>query len=198
MKGEGSTGTGSGSDIASNGTNAPLVVKDPGTTPVAPPDAAVAAITIDAAPVLPPVPAKITFKIESTPRGAEITNLDTGKKYGVTPVTLEMNGSHQTLLFQLHKSGYVDATFDLTPDQDGSINAKLEKGSGTAVRQVVVKNPPGTGSNGAVTRPDNGSAAKVPDHPVKPPPDEDDCPELPCTKKVVTGLREGGGSGSGS
>ncbi len=213
MKGD-SAGSGSGSDIASNGTNGPIVAKDPGSATAPPPDAAVAAVVIDAAPALPPAPSMITFKIDSTPRGAEVTNLATGKKYGSTPVTLNIKGSHDTLSFQLHKSGYGDFIVDLTPDADGSYNAKLEKGSsGTAVRHTAgTKNPPGTGSNGAVTRPDNGSAAKVPDagsaakvpdHPgsaVKPPPppEEDDCPELPCTKKVVPGLREGSGAGNGS
>ncbi len=209
MKGR-STGAGSGSDLASNGTAGTItpVGNGPGTATVTPPDAAVAAIAIDAAPGLPPPPSMITFKIESTPRGAEVTNLATGKKYGSTPVTLNIKGSHDTLSFQLHKSGYGDAIVDLTPDADGSFNAKLEKGSsGTAVRQTVpTKNSPAAGSNGAVTTPETGSAAtdaggaaKLRDHPgsaVKPPPDEDDCPELPCTKKVVPGLREGSGSGS--
>ncbi len=212
MKGGGNGGGSGGSDIASNGsagTGSAFVGNGPGTAAVPPPDAAVAAVAIDAAPVLPPPPAMITFKIDSTPRGAEVTNLATGKKYGSTPVTLNIKGSHDTLSFQLHKSGYGDAIVDLTPDQDGTFNAKLEKGSsGTAVRQVVpTKN---TGSNGAVTRPDSGSASKPPDagsaskppdhtgSAVKPPPEEDDCPELPCTKKVVPGLREGGTAGSGS
>ncbi len=215
MKGGGGGGAGSGSDIASNGTGTTSGVGlgTAGSATAPPPDAAVVTppAAPDAAIVLPPPPANITFTFDSAPRGADVTNVTTGKKYGSTPITLNIKGSHDTLTFQLHKPGYGDVIFDLTPDEDGTFTAKLVKGASTAVRQTV----PGknTGSNGAVTRPDTGStgsatkpppdtgsagsATKPPDH--TKPPDEDDCPELPCApKKIIPGLREGGAAGSGS
>ena len=166
---------------------------------VAPPpiDAAVA--------VLPPPPASVTFRLDSKPSGAEITNVATGKRYGKTPVTMTIKGSHETLTFLLKRSGYGDALIDFTPDQDGKFTATLEKGEGTsAVRQTVPLKPPG----GAVTRPDGGNKPpdggnkppdggnKPPDGGNKPPP-EDDCVDLPCVKTNVPGLK-GSGAPSGN
>ena len=204
---------GSGSDgsaiIAGPGTNgSALTVAPPDAGAITPPPAP------DAAVVLPPLPARITLTIDSKPKGAEVTNVATGKKYpGFTPLTLNIKGSHDTLSFQIHKSGYSDVIVDLTPDQDGSFTAELAKGSSsTPIRQTAVKNPPGTGSNGsgAVTKPDTGSggtkpppdtgsagsATKPPDKPPEKPP-EDDCVDFPCVKTNVPGLK-GSAAGSGS
>ncbi|MBL9016536.1 MAG: serine/threonine protein kinase [Myxococcales bacterium] len=150
---------------------------------------------------LPPPPAMITFKIDSVPRGAEVTNLATGKKYGSTPVTLNIKGSHDTLSFQIHKNGYGDSIIDVTPDSDGSFTAKLEKGASSAVRQTVVLKPGDAVTKpdgpGTVTKPDGGNPTKPkPDAGVAKPPDEDECVDMPCVKTNVPGLKNGSAGGS--
>ena len=225
MRGGGGGGsTTSGSDVASGGSagsagSAHVVAGSGGsagsagsagsggsagsaTVQAPPPDAGV----VD----LSPLPARVTLKIDSKPRGADVKNTVTGSTYGKTPVTLDVKGSRDTLSFQLTLKGYGDAIVELTPDQNTTYTAPLEKGtSGSApVKQVVVKNPPNTGSGGAVTRPDTGSGAKPPNtgsasKPPEtgsgtkpPPPGDDDCTELPCApKKFVPGLNGGSGSG---
>ncbi len=207
--GGGGTEPGSGTNVVvtpppgSNGVGPDKTTTPPGPgnggTQVASIDAGVAAPpAIDAAvAVLPPPPAQVTFRLDSKPRGADITNVATGKRYGKTPVTMTIKGSHETLTFLLKRSGYGDALIDYTPDQDGKFTATLEKGEGTtAVRQTVPLKPPG----GAVTRPDGGNKPpdggnKPPDGGNKPPP-EDDCVDLPCVKKNVPGLNQGSGAGS--
>jgi len=208
-KGGGGDTPGSGSAIADNGsggsagsggsgggmTQPPPPTIDAG--PAQPPPPA-----IDAGPAQPPPPSMITFKIDSVPRGAEVTNLATGKKYGSTPVTLNIKGSHDTLSFQIHKNGYGDAIIDITPDSDGSFVAKLEKGGSTSPTRTKVdlKNP-GTGAvtkpdGGAVTKPDGGTTTKPDAGVAKPPPDDEDCVDMPCVKKVVPGLQNGSAGGS--
>ncbi len=207
----------SGGTTPGSGTDGSAVIAGPDGSQktVAPPDAGVVAPAPDAAlAVLPPPPERITFKLSSKPAGAEVINLATGKKYpGVTPLTMNIKGSHDTISFQIHKSGYGDTIVDVTPDQDGTFTAMLEKGSSTTpIRQTAVKNPPGTGSNGsggAIVKPDSGSATKPPPETgsatkppetgsaTKPPPPEEECVDFPCVKKNVPGLKDGSGAGSG-
>ena len=172
------------------------------------------------APELPPLPDRVKIRIESKPAGAEVQDLSKTppRLLGKTPVVLDVRGSRDPLSFALHLRGYGDAIVDLTPDKDISYLAPLEKGaSGGPPKRLGDPKPPQVGSGSAalpdsgsaatVKPPDAGSATKPPDagsaakppEVVKPPePQEDDCPELPCTKKVVPGLHGGGGSGSGS
>ncbi len=209
------TATGSGSDgsaiVAGTGTDGSArTVAPPDAGAVTPPPAPDAAVA-----VLPPLPERIVFKLSSKPAGAEVTNLATGKKYpGVTPLTMNIKGSHDTISFQIHKSGYGDAIVDVTPDTDGTFTAQLEKGgSSTPIRQTAVKNPPGTGSNGsggAITKPDSGSGGTKPPpetgSATKPPPEtgsatkppDDECVDFPCVKTNVPGLKGSAAAGSGS
>jgi serine/threonine-protein kinase len=161
-----------------------------------------ATVTPDATPVPPPLPAPPEWsevKLFSVPAGAEITDLTTNKKYGKTPKTLKVPGSHTARQFQFVLRGYSDAIVELTPDREKiEYTEKLEKGlSGTppVVKQV------GSGS-ATVARPSAGSgsavpvgSAKVPD----PPPADagvavpvDECDDPPCIKTNIPGLRDAG------
>ena len=198
--GSASGGSAIASGAAAGGPGSAVVTSPP---PDAPP-----------APELPPLPDRVKIKIDSKPAGAEVQDLSKTppRVLGKTPVVLDVRGSRDPLSFALHLRGYGDAIVDLTPDKDTTYLAPLEKGaSGGPPKRLgdpSVQKPPQSGS-GAVTQPEAGSAATVkqpeagsaatPPEVVKPPePQEDDCPELPCTKKIVPGLHGGGGSGSGS
>ena len=144
------------------------------------------------APPPPKLPETVKIELDSTPKGATVTDLTANTQLGKTPVHYSLHGATEPHRFRFHLSGYGDTTVDLVPDHDPvTYSEKLVKG---ATATTIKLPPPDTGS--AVTHPDVGSAEKPKDtgsaeKPPEPPPE--DCPELPCTKKNIPGLH---GSGS--
>jgi hypothetical protein len=165
-------------------------------------------------PELPaPLPAVAKLALDSTPRGATVTDVTTGKVVGTTPVPYSLPGSKTPRLLAFRLAGYVDTTLEVVPDKETfSYTATLTRGSSTGttppVRVVADPNRPGSNtvvsppdSPGAVTRPETGSATKPPDTrpearpPTHPEPKPDDCGDgsEPCLKRNIPGL---GGNGA--
>jgi serine/threonine-protein kinase len=124
------------------------------------PDAA--SIAIDA-PSLPPPPEKVTIRLESKPKGAEITDLSSKTVIGKTPLTFTLPGSHATRQFALRLKDYEDAVVEVVPDEpEIKRSATLEK---TAVVRTGSAPRPPAGSGSSTTT--AGSATPPP----QPPPD---------------------------
>ncbi len=154
-------------------------------------------------PPLPDVPDYAEIKLGTTPPGAEIKDLLTGRVLGKTPKSFKLKGSQTPRQFQLALRNYSDAIIELVPNVAKiDYSEKLEKGvSGmTPVVRVLPSTGSGsaaTGSGSAVVKPEVGSgSAKVDPIPVKPdagvpvvvpPPDE--CDDPPCIKTNIPGLR---------
>ena len=184
----------------------PIVGSASGSGPSGP-GAQLATIPPDAppAPPLPEVPEWAEVKLDSIPRGAEVTDLSTGRKLGKTLRSLKVKGSHTPRQFQFVLRGYGDAIIELVPNTakieytetlqkgiSGSmpvVKTLPNAGSGSAVR-------PGPGSGSAVVTSGSGSA-KPPDPVVKvdagvPAIPVDECDDPPCIKTNIPGLRDAG------
>jgi serine/threonine protein kinase len=159
--------------------------------------APIAVVTPDAAvtvePPLPALPKFAMVKFDSTPKGAEVTDMTTGSKFK-TPQTVKLAGSRTGRQFKYTLKGYGDAIIEVVPDKENvDATETLVKGS-TAVVKVgtgSAKLPPvgSAGSAGCATvvvTPPTGSA-KPPEVPKidAGTPAIDDCPELPCGIKQI-------------
>ncbi|MGE0871757.1 MAG: serine/threonine-protein kinase [Kofleriaceae bacterium] len=192
------TGSGSGDQPAS------AAIAGTGSQPSTAPPA-----VIDAGAPAPVLPAISAIRIESVPAGAELTDLTTNQRT-TTPAKFKLTGSMTPRRYKLHKRGYIDVMFELTPNKaEVTYVEKLEKGPAGTVKVVQPSAgsnagtttppvPPGPGS-GAVTTPDPGpgSAAAKPPGPgsatPRPPPPDDPDDGLPTLKPF-----SGGGAGTGS
>jgi eukaryotic-like serine/threonine-protein kinase len=127
---------------------------------------AIAAVAVDAAPGQPDArPAggeMITFKIVSTPRGAQI--YDGGRLLGPTPYDYTTLLNDEKTMLIAHLDGYDDAqvpiipTVDKVRQKDGVITVKMEKPKKGAAPIDRIKKPGNGTGTGAETGPDNGNA----------------------------------------
>jgi hypothetical protein len=157
-----------------------------------------------------PALAKLAF--DSTPRGATVTDVTTGKLVGKTPTQYSLQGSTTPRLFAVHLAGYIDTTLTVVPDRETiSSSATLTRSTATGNTAPVpvaadphnantaTTAPTVPDSPGAVTRPDVGSATKPETKPetkpaTKPETKPDDCGDgsEPCLKRNIPGLGSGG------
>ncbi|MEO8705233.1 MAG: serine/threonine-protein kinase [Kofleriaceae bacterium] len=164
--------------VTRTGNDTPV---DPGPgSPSAPSGSNVVVVTPDAPPAVtvPVLPEWAMVKLESVPKGAEVTSVATGEK-AKTPHTFKVRASRsEQLQFKFTLKGYGDAVIAVIPDRAQLGHTEtLVKGA----KVVVVK--VGSGSS-VVDTP--GSAAVNPPDPVKPDAGvTDDCPELPCGIKTI-------------
>ncbi|HUJ63360.1 MAG TPA: serine/threonine-protein kinase [Kofleriaceae bacterium] len=140
-----------------------------------------------APPPEPALPAQVSIAFESTPPGATVTDVATGKPIGRTPTRVTVPGSKTARRYTFHLHGFADATSELVPDHDGITEKQ-------ALARAVADpgRKPAAGSSaepatGPVTHPDVGSGSATP------PPPKDDCPddEQPCLKRNIPGLGSG-------
>jgi serine/threonine-protein kinase len=68
--------------------------------------------------------------LDSTPSGAEVRDLATGKVLGHTPLSFTLPPSHAPRQFALHHKGFVDSIVEIVPEKD-ELNLKepLERGA---------------------------------------------------------------------
>jgi serine/threonine protein kinase len=161
----------------------------------------------------PKLPDMVRISLDSTPHGATVIDMKTGKPLpSKTPTSTSIPGEHGTREFVFHLRGYADVAVELPLDRSDSIThtEPLVKGPGggaPVVHQITDANlkplPTGTGSaavvthpdtgsgavthpdtgSGAVTHPDTGSAAPQP----KPCSEEDDITDPRCLKGIGSG-----------
>ncbi|MGE5187349.1 MAG: serine/threonine-protein kinase [Acidobacteriota bacterium] len=122
-------------------------------------------------PAAPELPELARLSLDSTPPGATVTDLASGKPIGKTPLQYSVPGSKTPRQFAFHLHGYADTTVELVPDRDAiAYVEKLVKGTtaGAAVVHVVpvsdatVKaGSAGNAQTGAVTKPDTGESGAV-------------------------------------
>jgi hypothetical protein len=178
----------------------------------------------------PPSNAPLAFdraqiRLDSTPRGAEIKDLSSGKVIGKTPLSFGLTASRAPRQFALHHRDYVDAVVEVIPDRERiEYTEKLERGSASApvVHQADPTRPPSprpdptrppgqvpsSGSPGPSGTPGAGSDVPeikpgppagrpetAPPRPPAPAPGDDDSIQL---KPDPTRLGNGSGQGSGS
>jgi serine/threonine protein kinase len=133
-----------------------------------------------ASPPPPPPPVALPefakLALDSTPHGATVTDLSTGKVLGKTPLQSSLAGSKTPRQFAFHLQGYADTTVELVPDHETiTYSETLVRGANTGTAPVhVVADPaihkPDTASPGAVTKPDVDTTVTRPQvEPGKPP-----------------------------
>jgi serine/threonine-protein kinase len=149
-EGPGSSGS-SGSAIAH--VPPPPVAPDAAVVVVPPPapDAAVAST----------VPAKVTLRFESTPKGAQV--YESGTLLGKAPLSLAVDGDSHAHSYTFKLRGYADATVSATPDHDDvPVVAKLERAGVTPppALDAGVAAPPADAH--AVAKPPVDAAAPCP------------------------------------
>ena len=134
----------------------------------------------------PKLPDMVALTLSSTPPGATVTDLATGKPIGRTPLVVHTPGSKTPKQYQVHLHGYGDTTVELplTKETFAYTETLVKGATGAApvLHKVVdetLKTVPDLGT--AVTHPDTGSAVTHPDTgsaaTVKPP----DTPKPPDT-----------------
>ena len=198
-RGGGTPAAATGRDVAGSGST---VVA--GSAAVAAGSGSAATATV--VPPEPKLPDLAHLTLDSTPAGATVTDLASGKPIGKTPVHYSVPGSKTPRQFAFHLHGYSDTTVELVPDRDAiEYSEKLAKGTsaGGAIVHVVpdATTKPGTdvasgSASGAVTRPDSGQsgtsgAVTRPDtgQPAHPPGDKDTTAAL---KPDTTGQKPDG------
>jgi eukaryotic-like serine/threonine-protein kinase len=184
------------------------------TTSPTPPTGPATAVT-PPEPEATPLPELAKLAIDSTPHGAIVTDVSTGKVVGRTPIEYSVPGSQALHRFSFHLAGYADATFGFVPDHEQvTCNATLTHGTpnGAAVPHGDPNAAkPGSGAvtspgqSEAITRPDQmqtqgkpeGRPEAKPETSTTPKanqPKPDDCVDgEPCLKRDIPGL---GGSGA--
>jgi serine/threonine-protein kinase len=133
----------------------------------------------------PKLPDMVALTLDSSPHGATVTDIVTGKVIGKTPLVVHTPGSKTPKQYQFHLHGYGDTTVELPLTKETlGYTETLQKGA-TGAAPVVHKvvdetlktvpdlavTHPDTGSAAAVTHPDTGSAAAVKPPDVPKPPD---------------------------
>ena len=116
----------------------------------------------------PKLPDMVSIVLDSTPHGATVTDLSTGKPCkDKTPLKFSLPGSKTPRQFSIHLHGYGDSIVELALVRDSiSYVEPLQKGASSATPVVhkagdpTLKPIPDAGG-GAVTKPDTGSAAVV-------------------------------------
>lgn len=58
--------------------------------------------------------------VESTPAGATVTDVHTGRPLGQTPLTFQRPAAFEPITVRIEKVGFVAATRELKPDRDRS------------------------------------------------------------------------------
>jgi eukaryotic-like serine/threonine-protein kinase len=145
------------------------------------PDAAVAPV----APQEAPLPETVTVTLDSQPRGAIVKDLVSGVVFGPTPRRFPVTPSRKPRQYLLTLRGYADAQIELVPDREAIERTEtLAKSAG----EKPGPGKPGSGRPGPEGKADPGTPQ------IKPPPSDEDCPELPCLKSDPT--RKGGSGGS--
>jgi serine/threonine-protein kinase len=187
-RGGSSNGAGSAAQVAT-GSGSAMVTPPPQPPPPPPPE--------------PKLPDMVKITLDTTPHGATVTDMSTGKPLpGKTPMTVSVPGAKATRQYAFHLHGYGDSIVELPLAHDVNWVETLAKGAsaGTpAIHKVTDATLPNVGSNatkpdtgsattkpdtGPVTHPDTGSAATKPDTgsaTTKPPCDDSD-PLTPCLK----------------
>jgi serine/threonine-protein kinase len=117
----------------------------------------------------PKLPDMVTLSLDSTPHGAKVIDLSTGKVIGKTPLKISAPGSKTPKSFAFHLHGYGDTTVELPlTNETFTYTEALVKGA-TSRAPVVHKIADDTQDTGtAVTHPDtgpSGSAATPPETP---------------------------------
>ncbi len=165
-KDEGGTTTGSADGSGSAGSGSAIVATGSAGSGSAAGTGAGSQLTVNVPPDAPPpedltpVPAKVTIRLISKPKGADVTDMALNFKLGQkTPVSFSMNGVRSVRSFLVHKDGYIDTIVELVPDKNLEYIVDLEKGDSAApaVRKIVPRDKPSVGSGSAadpVTKPD--------------------------------------------
>jgi serine/threonine protein kinase len=129
-----------------------------------------AAVVVPPPPPPPPpepkLPDMVALTLDSTPHGAQVTDITTGKVIGKTPLVVHTPGSKTPKQYAFHLHGYGDTTVELPLTKEAfAYTETLQRGATGAapiVHKVVddtLKTVPDLGT--AVTHPDTGSATAV-------------------------------------
>ncbi len=194
-----SAGTGQGSAVATGSAD---VAPTPTPTPTPPPTPE------------PALPAMVTIKLDSTPRGALVVDAaNSSVTYGKTPATFTVPGSKDPRQFKFVLKNHGDATVELIPNRETiEFTQTLTKGATAAVVTKVPDpalktgipvgggTPAGSGSGAmTTTKPDPAVTTKPdPATTTKPDPAITTKPDPTTTKPDDTAPKPDPGAGSGS
>jgi len=132
-----------------------------------------------------PLPDRVTVTLDSQPRGAIVKDLVSGVVFGPTPRRFSVTPGRKPRQYLLTLRGYADAQIEIVPDQEKIARTEtLTKGASGSPASTSSRPTPTSG------KPEPGTPQ------LKPPPQPDDCPELPCLKSDPS--RKGSGAGGAS
>ena len=124
-------------------------IAPPNPTPPAPaatlPDPAPAPLTPAATPAAPKAPARVTIKLASEPRGADVYRMPQGVRIGTTPLTFSVDAINGEIVLIVKRRGYVDQQVVVPADRDTDQTVTLVRVAPVKPREPELPGP-GSGS----------------------------------------------------
>jgi hypothetical protein len=89
---------------------------------------------VKAAPQKAPAQPTVELRLKSTPPGATVVRLDSGRALGKTPLHLDVPRKAATVWFQLRLDGHTPVKFSADLRKDVAANVTLERAGGKKKR----------------------------------------------------------------